>query len=276
MKTLIAGELVAAGLMAQSQSGPPTYDYNPDVQGTQGPTSPLVDGYTYRSVRQYQIAVPVLVPVDALTAALPPGFVPIPTAPGTATATVTLNFFLDQRFQPTVGGPTYGPVTALLATTTATNTTVVPSRNEIVFPLFEVSGGVAELNAVFGAGAARLAKVEAEVSQDAGVMKFQFKVEDKGTGLKMDVSLEGSMDINARAKSDPVGLPFRAFTGFVPNRAFRAASQSDTLTIAAATAKTKLLSTGNRLVFPSGSMPILGLGANVTLSRGVEFFLKFE
>lgn len=272
MKVLIAGALVATGLMAQS--GPPTYDYDLATPGTQGPTSPLLNGWTYRSVRQYQIAVPVLVPVDALQAALPPGFVPVPAAPGTAT--VTLNFFLDQRFQPAVGGPTYGPVTALLATTTATNTTVVPSRNEIVFPLFEVSGGVAELNAVFGAGAARLAKVEAEIGQEDGVMKFQFKVEDKGTGLKMDVSLEGSMDINTRTKSDPVGLPFRAFTGFVSNQAFRAASQSDTLTIPAATAKTKLLSIGNRLVFPSGSIPILGLGANVTLSRGVEFVIKFE
>ena len=272
MKTLIAGALVAAGLMAQS--GPPTYDYDLATPGTQGPTSALLNGYTYRSVRQYQIAVPVLVPVDALTAALPPGFVPVPSAPGTAT--VTLNFFLDQRFQPAVGGPTYGPVTALLATTTATNTTVVPSRNEIVFPLFEVSGGVAELNAVFGAGAARLAKVEAEIEQADGVMKFQFKVEDKGIGLKMEASVEGSMDLNTRAKSDPVGLPFRAFNGFVPSQAFWAASQADTLTIPAATAKTKLLSTGNRLVFKTGSMPILGLGANVTLSRGVEFFLKFE
>jgi hypothetical protein len=79
MKMLIAGALVAAGLMAQS--GPPTYDYDLAAPGTQGPVSPLLNGYTYRSVRQYQIAVPVLVPVDALQAALPPGFVPIPTAP---------------------------------------------------------------------------------------------------------------------------------------------------------------------------------------------------
>jgi hypothetical protein len=81
----------------------PACDYDLATPGTQAPTSPLLSGYTYRSVRAYQIAVPVLVPLTELRAALPPGFTPITTTPGVAT--VMLNFFLDQRFQPAVGGP---------------------------------------------------------------------------------------------------------------------------------------------------------------------------
>ena len=132
------------------------------------------------------------------------------------------------------------------------------------------------MNAVFGAGAARKAKVTAEIEQEEGTMKFKFKVADSGIGMDLEASAEGSMNINNRAISDPVGLAFRALTGFVPNGAFRAASQSDTLVVLAATAKAKVASAGNRLQFKSGSMAILGLGANVTFSRGVEFVIKFE
>lgn len=257
-----------------AQSGPPTYDFDPATPGTQGPKSPLLNGWTYRSLRQYQIAVPVLVPLLELQAVLPPGFLPVATSPGVGT--VTLNFFLDQRFQPTVGGPTYGPTTALLATVTAVNNTIPTPRTEIVFPIFEVGAGAAELNAVFGAGAARTAKVEAEVEQEDGKMKFQFKVKDKAIGMDLEAAAEGSMEINTRAVSDPVGLPFRAFTGFTPNAAFRAASQSDTLTVSATAAKASVKAPGHRLAFPTGSVPILGLGPNVTFSRGVEFVIRFE
>lgn len=274
MNRFLLGAVCALGVMAQS--GPPTYDYDSLTPGTQGPQSPLLAGYTYRSVRAYQVAIPVLVPRAELQALLPAGFVPIATPAGSDTATVTLNFFLDQRFQPQVNGEVYGPTTALLATTNATNTTLSQPRTEILFPIFEVSGGEAELNAVFGANAARKAKVTAEIEQEEGTMKFKFKVVDGGIGMNLEASAEGSMNINTRAKSDPVGIPFRSFSGFTPNNAFWAASQSDTLAVPAATAKAKVSAPNGRLQMVTGSLPILGFGANVTFSRGVEFFLRFE
>ena len=87
---------------------------------------------------------------------------------------------------------------------------------------------------------------------------------------------ESSANINNRSVSDPVGLAFRAFNGISPNRAFRAASQSDTLAVPVADAKLKLNVPGHRLHFPAGSLTIVDTGANITFSRNVEFIIKFE
>ena len=255
---------------------PPTYDYDWLTPGTQPPQSPLLDGYTYRSVRTYQVAIPVLVPLDELQAVLPPGFVAIATPAGSATATVTLNLFLDQRFQPTVGGPTYGPTSALLVTVTALNNNLATPRSEIVFPAFEASAYINELNAAFGPGSARLAKVEVEIEEKKGKLHFSFELSDPGIGFKLKAEAEGPAAINNRVISDPVGLAFRTFNGYTPNQAFRASSQSDTLSIPSASAGVKLSAPGNQLQLPTGKLSILGLGANVTFSRGVEFVLKFE
>ncbi|MFZ4702958.1 MAG: hypothetical protein ACOYMG_23180 [Candidatus Methylumidiphilus sp.] len=265
----------APAVSAQSEP-PPTYDYDAFTPGTQPPQSPLLDGYTYRSVRTYQVAIPVIVPLAELQAVLPPGFAAIATPAGSTTATVTLNLFLDQRFQPVVGGPTYGPTTALLITVTALNNNLATPRLEIVFPGFEASADIDQLNAAFGAGAARLAKVEAEIKEGKGRLHFSFELSDPGIGFKLRAEAEGPAAINNRAISDPVGLPFRTLSGFTPNQAFRAASQSDTLSIPSSSAGVKLLAPGNNLQLQTGKLAILGLGANVTFSRNVEFMLKFE
>lgn len=275
MKRLTLGLAFAAALSAQS-GAPPTYDYDAATPGTQAPFSPLLAGYTYRSVRTYQVAIPVLVPLQELQAALPPGYIPVATPAGSNTATIALTFFLDQRFQPAVGGQTYGPATALLATTTVMNNSLATPRMEIVFPIFETAAGEAELNAAFGPGSARTAKVNASLEEEDGKLHFKFKVKDKGIGMDIVASAVGSMDINTRSVSDPVGLPFRALNGFQGNQAFRGASQSDTLVLSAQAAKAKVDTPGDRLQMKTGSVTIVGIGPNVTFSRGVEFVIKFE
>ena len=261
---------------AQTPSGspPPTYDYDATVPGTQPPKSPLVAGYDYRSVRTYQVTIPVLVPLAQLQAIMPAGFSALPSAPGANTATLSLAFFLDQRFERTSVNQSYGPVSALLVSTTARND--IAGRNEIVFPAFEASGEIAALNASFGPGSARLADVKVAIEQQNGMMRFSFDINDPGLGFKIRAEAESPAAINNRTMSDPVLLPFRTFNGRTPNNAFWAASQSDTLAVPTAAANVKLHATGNRLRFPAGTLSIVGLGPTVTFSRNVEFILKFE
>lgn len=265
-----------AAAPAWASGEPPAYDYDAALPGVQPPTSPLLAGYTYRSVRTYQVAIPVLVPLAELQAVLPAGFVPVATPAGSATGTATLNLFLDQRFQPQVGGPTYGPTSALLMTVTAVNNNLPVPRTEIVFPMFEAAAETEALNAVFGAGAARPAKVRAKLDENKGTLRLFFGVIDRGIGLDLRAEATGPAAINNRAVSDPVGLPFRALTGFTANPAFRAASQSDTLSVPVDSANVKLETPGNYLPLKNGKLTILGLGANVTFSRNVEFVIKFE
>jgi hypothetical protein len=109
----LAGSAVAAGPTGAS---PPAYDYDPTTPGVQPPTSPLLAGYNYRSVRTYQVTFPVLVPLDQLQAIMPPQFSATPSAAGASTSTLNLAFFLDQRFD--VGGTgTFGPVSGVLVST---------------------------------------------------------------------------------------------------------------------------------------------------------------
>jgi hypothetical protein len=269
-------QLLAFAPSAPAQGDPPTYDYDTLTPGTQPPQSPLLDGYTYRSVRTYQVAIPVVVPLAELQAVLPSGFVAVASPSGSATAAVTLNLFLDQRFQPAAGGPTYGPTSALLVTATVLNNNLATPRMEIVFPAFEASADIDRLNEAFGPGAARLAKVEAEIEEKKGRLHFSFDLSDAEIGFKLKAEAESPAAINNRSVSDPVGLAFRTLNGTVPNPAFRASSQSDTLSVPAAAAGVKLSAPGRSLQLQTGRLSILGLGANVTFSRNVEFVLKFE
>ncbi|MES2206680.1 MAG: hypothetical protein V4525_07780 [Pseudomonadota bacterium] len=259
-----------------SSAEAPTYDYDAATLGTQAPTSPLLSGYTYRSVRTYQVAIPVLVPLNQLQAILPPGFVPVAAPSNSNAGTVTLSLFLDQRFQPTAGGPTYGPTSALLMSTTAINYNLSTPRTELVFPMFEASSDIDMLNAAFGPGAARQANVKVKVEEDQGMLHFSFNIEDSAIGFKFEAEATGPAAINTRTISDPVGLPFRALNGFTANQAFRAASQSDTLTLPSTDAKVKIKAPGHYLQLKNGKLNILGIGANVTFSRNVEFIVKFE
>jgi hypothetical protein len=279
MKLLSILLILASALLAQdpTQAPPPTYDYDSAAPGVQGPKSPLLAGYTYRSFRAYQVAVPVIVPVADLQAILPSGYIATPTVSGGNTTTVTLNFILDQRFQPDVTNPTtYGPTSALLVTATVTNSNRQIARQEIIFPCFEASADVDKLNAVFGANTTRLAKVTASATEEKGMLKFAFEISDSGIGLDLTMSAEAPDTLNTRAASDPVAYPFRAFTGLVPDAAFYAASQADAISVPTAAAKLKLHSPGHRLYFPAGALSILDFGTSVTFSRGVEFMLKFE
>lgn len=270
--------LAASGVRAQAGSGspPPTYDYDAAVPGTQGPKSPLVAGYDYRSVRTYQVSIPVLVPLAQLQSILPAGFTATPSAPGADTASLSLGFFVDQRFERTAVGQSYGPVSALLVSTTAVNNNVSPPRSELVFPAFEASGEIDALNAAFGPGSARLADVKVKIEQEDGAMRFSFDVSDDSLGFRIRAEAESPSAINTRSVSDPVGLPFRTFNGRSANNSFHAASQSDTLTLPAASSVVKLQAPGQRLRFPAGTLSIVGLGPNVTFSRNVEFIVKFD
>ena len=271
---IICGIFLTIPLCAQPASGLPplTYDYNAAAPGVQPPSFLLGAPYDYRSVRTYQVSIPVLVPRSELQALMPAGFTAVATPSGSTNGTVTLAFFLDQRFE--VGGQTYGPVSAMLVSTTAFNTAA--NRNELVFPSFQASGHIGALNIAFGPGSARAATVGVAITQAGGRMRFEFDIADAGLGLKLRAEAEAPAAMNNRAISDPVGLAFRTFNGLSPNNAFRAASQSDALVVPAQDANVKLHATGNRLNFPAGSLSIVGVGASVTFSRGVEFVLKFE
>ncbi|BDC52535.1 hypothetical protein F183_A48500 [Bryobacterales bacterium F-183] len=262
---------------AGTPAPPPTYDYDSAVAGTQGPKAAQVAGYTYRSVRSFQMAVPVFVPLKELQAVLPPGYTPVASPAGSDTATITLNFFLDQRFQPDASSPTtFGPTSAVLITTTVLNSNLATPRQEIVFPGFEASADVDQLNAAFGPGSVRMAKVTAGVTDRRGVKTFKFRIEDKDLGFEMIAQAEIPGNIPNRVVSDPVGLAFRTFNGMTPNKAFWAASQSDAITVPATDTKILLHSPGDRIVFPTGSVSIVRLGATITFNRNLEFILKFE
>ena len=278
---LLSPVVVVGSCFAQVNEGtpapPPTYDYDSAVAGTQGPKSPLVAGYTYRSVRSFQMAVPVFVPLAELQAVLPPGYTPVATPAGSDTATITLNFFMDQRFQPNAASPTtFGPTSAVLITTTALNSNLATPRQEIVFPSFEASSDVDQLNAAFGPGSARLAKVNASVIDKKGVKTFKFKIVDKDLDFELMAEAEIPGNIPNRVMSDPVGLPFRTFNGFELNKAFWAASQADAIVVPAADTKLLLHAPGDRIVFPTGSVTMKSVGANITFNRNLEFILKFE
>lgn len=274
---LAGGLLTVTGVRAQTAAGspPPTYDFDLATPGTQPPTSPVVANHDYRSLRTYQMTIPVLVPLSQFQAILPPGFNAIPSAEGANTATLSLGFFVDQRFERTGVNESYGPVSALLVSATVTNTNVNPARSELVFPAFEASSDVDALNASFGPGTARLADVKVSVEQMKGKMRFTFNIADRELGLKLRASAEAPTTINNRSTSDPVGLVFRALNGRTPNAPFRAASQSDALTLPAGDAKAKLTAANRKLRFPAGTLTVVGVGPNVTFNRNVEFFVKF-
>ncbi|MGV3722287.1 MAG: hypothetical protein ACO1SX_15375 [Actinomycetota bacterium] len=265
-----------AGAQTGSGSPPPTYDYDPEIAGTQPPKSPLLADYEYRSVRTYQVSIPVLVPLSQLQAILPAGYQAIASPAESQTASLSLGFFMDQRFERPGVAQTYGPVSALLVSTTVLNTNVNPARQELVFPSFSAGGEVDALNASFGPGSARLADVKVKVEEKNGKLYFTFDVNDASLGFKIHAEAQSSAALNTRSVSDPVGLAFRTFNGTAPNNAFRAASQSDTLSVPVKDAKVKLQTRGHKLRFPAGTLSIVGLGATVGVSRNVEFILKFE
>ena len=269
--------LAAPAARAQSAQGapPPTYDYDPATPGTQGPTSPLVAGHEFRSLRMYQLSIPVLVPLSELQAALPAGFAPVATPANSNTATLTLMFIYQQRFERT-GVGSFGPFSGVLVSTTVLNTNTTPARQEILFPAFEVSDWVGPLNDSFGPAAARQANVKVDITEKDGTLRLKFDVHDPASGFKLKAQAEGPVNVNNRSVSDPIGLPFRTLGGVVPNDAFRGASQSDTLSVPAATAAAQVDAPAGRLALPGGGVTILGLGASVSFSRNVEFFLKFE
>lgn len=261
---------------AQTGAPPPTYDWDNSIPGIQQPTSPLVANPDFRSVRLYQVAFPVLVPLWELQAIMPAGFTPIATPAGSQTATINFLYIVDQRFERPKLGQTFGPFTGILVTTNAINNNVSPARTELVFPAFEVSSDVDALNAVFGQGSARLAKVKMKVVEKDGTIRFDFDVKDKDLGFNVEAGAESPVTINTRTKSDPIGIALRAFSGYTANRPLRAASISDFLAVPTASANATFQTPDGLLHFPAGNLRILGLGSSITFSRNVEFVIKFE
>lgn len=263
---------------AQMGSGfpPPTYDWDSTVPGTQPPTSPLLANYDFRSVRLYQVSIPVLVPFGQLQRIMPSGFTAIATPSGSQVGTVNFLYIIDQRFERTVTDQNHGPFSGVLLTTNMLNTTATPARQEILLPAFEVSGEVAALNAAFGPGSSRQARVTVETEEEEGQIKFNLDIKDAGIGFDVKASATAPLAINNRVKSDPVSLPFRPTNGFIPNTAFFAASQGDALTVPTASAAARFQTPDGQLHLPAGSLTILGLGQNITFSRLVEFLIKFQ
>lgn len=269
---LVGGSAVAS---APVGSPPATYDYDAAAPGTQAPRSPILTAPDYRSVRTYQVTFPVLVPTAQLQAALPTGYQAQPSATGATTSVLNLAFFLDQRFE-LVGTGTSGPVSAVLLSTTVLNTTTATPRQEIVFPAFEASGSVEALDAAFGPGSAQLADVSVELEQADGETEFRFRVRDPRSRFEVTAEATAPAALTTRAVSDPVGLPFRTLDGRRPNGAFRAATQSDGITVPTAEADARLRAPGGRLHLPGGSVDVVGLGASITVARDVEFVVQFE
>ena len=162
-----------------------------------------------------------------LQAILPPGFTAIANPAGSANTSITLNFFLDQRFQPDVTkSTTYGPTSAMLVTATVLNSNVSEPRQEIVFPSFEASSSIDQLNAAFGPGTATKAKVKGEVSEHNGNLKFVFSITDAATGFDIAVAAFGADTLIRAASATPSGCPSAPLTvsaptpllGFQPKR----------------------------------------------------------
>jgi hypothetical protein len=208
---------------------PPTYDYNAATPGVQPPTSPLVANPATHQLRTHQLAVPVLVPLAEVQAVLPSGFNAVESAPGSGTATVTLVFIYQQRFE-RIGNGTFGPAWGLQVSLTALNTNVEPDRLEAILPALELSDAavVDATNAAFGPGSSRLAETKVDIKEEGGRLRFRFHVVDKAIGLNVKVSAEGPAAIVTRGRFDPAPVPSRTVdNGRAPNPPSRNAAQFD-------------------------------------------------
>lgn len=259
-------------------SPPPTYDWDDNVPGIQGPTSPQLAGAEYRRLQTFRVFIPVRVPLAELQAALPPGFNAVPSPAGSNTAQVSLDYGFQIRETRIADGTTVGG-SVLQYLATVSNTNLTPPRQEVGFLGRECSTQelVDFYNAAFGAGSARLGKVNIHVAENAGALSFQSTVTDDDIGLNLAVQATSPDPLVGRSKSDPFGVNRDLLTG----RSWFAATQRDSRAVPQAMASLKVETPDGRLIIPVGgggtrSLTITGFGNNVTFQRNSEAFDKFE
>ena len=252
-------------------AGPPTYDYDPNAPGVQGPTSPLFANPIGRFMRTLSLAVQVLVPTADLQSTLPPGFIAVSTAdPNVASINVLSSYHVVDGL-PRDRGPYHTAV--VLAT--ARNTNVTPQRNEVLVidNLQSTQESVDAANETFGGGT-RLAEFEWEISEKGGVLDVRVNVEAEGHVLQ--IAATGSANLSDHIVLNPNPSPFRMVDHGVALQAFFQATQFDrrlvpnTGTNVTATAKD-----GRVEIVGGASLRILGVGS-ATFSSRQEIWLAFE
>jgi hypothetical protein len=258
--------------LAGADAGPPTYDYDPDAPGVQGPTSPLFANPISRFMRTLSLAVPVLVPTAELQSALPPGFIAVSTAdPNVASINVTSSYHVVD------GLPRYvGPYHTVVVVAAARNTNVSPQRIEVLVidTLRSTQESVDDANETFGGGT-RLAEFEWEISEKGGVLDVRLNVEAEGHALQ--IAATGSANLSEHVVLNPNPSPFRIVDAGVALQAFFQASQFDRRVVPNTGTNVTATATDGRVEILGGaSLRILGVGSAATFSSRQEIWLAFE
>jgi len=280
---LVALVLVDTARVGSAQTGSraplPTYDWDDNVPGTQGPTSPLLAGAPQRALRMLAVQIPLLIPLTELQAVLPPGFNAVATPAGSNTGQLTLTFAFQQRVTRIADGQTVGG-SALLFQVTVLNTNLMPNRQESGLLGYEFSSQelVDRFNEEFGPGTARLANVHVQIGEDAGNLTFKSNVTDDSLGLNVSAQATCPGPLVNRTKNDPVANVARFL---IPQRSFFTATQHDNRPVPQAMANVQVETPDGRLMVPvegggSRSLTISGIGANITFLRNQEIFTKLE
>jgi hypothetical protein len=249
---------------------PPTYDYDSVSPGVQGPTSPLFATPYRRFVRTFSVSVPILVPTIDLQAALPAGFIPIPTAnPNVASITLLLSF------QVMDGLPTaLGPFDTLMILAGAQNTSL-GRREVLVVETQESTQESIEAHQQAAGGSIRLAAFTWEIGEKNGLLDVRVDV-DAGGG-SVQVAAKGSAQLNDRVKLDPNPTPLRIIAAGMALPAFFEASQIDRRVVANNGTNVSVRAKTGRLEIQGGaSLAILGVGSAFILSKTQEVWLAFE
>jgi len=257
---------------------PPSYDYNTDIPGTQPPTSPLLANPATQTLRTFQLVVDsVLVPLGELQAILPRGFNAIESSPGSGTASLTLDFIFQERFE-RIGVGTFGPASGFQVQAPALNVTLSRQERILLAQEYSDSAFVAAINAASGPGSSRVAEVAVKIEETKRQIRFTFKVKNEAIGLNVEVLAEGRpADIVERFHVDPQANAFRSLNnGLSPNPPYRIALQQERSVVPATDSNLDFRAAGGQLRLPGGSLTIVGLGPTFTVRRWQEIFTKPE
>jgi hypothetical protein len=249
---------------------PPTYDYDGNTPGVQGPTFPLFANSFTRFFRPITVNVPVLVPAAAMQAALPSGFNAVSDTLGRSTISALFSFQVTDAEQTPAT-----PYHTLVLLTAATNTHLGRRETLVLARFNSTQESVDAQNLATGGGASR-ADFEWEVGQEGGELSIAVAIEAED-GLALHVAASGSAQIDQRVRFDPNPSPFRFVDAGVALGSFRIASLFDQRVVTSGPTNVEVSAKDGRLELPGGaSLIVLGVGPTFVFSKSQEVWLAFE
>ncbi|MBI4469009.1 MAG: hypothetical protein HY650_06790 [Acidobacteria bacterium] len=272
----ITGNAPVGSAQTGSGSPPPTYDYDDSMPGVQAPTVPQIAGAEFRNLRPFRLLIPVRVPLAEVQALLPPGFTAVANPAGSETGQVQLHFFFHSRTTRIADGLTVGG-SALQLNTQVLNTNIVPNRQETgVLISFVSTQEWADLINLTAPGAARLANITGQVSEENNRLGIKYSVSDESIGFNVSAEATATGPIVNRNTG---GLT--TFRDLTANQSYVGSGAVDGLAVPSGMANVSVQAPDGKLQIPvagggSRSVTLVGYGPNVNFNRNLEFFTKFE